>query len=174
MTEETEKKFLVDLSLIPYVEDYKSIIQFYLTLPKDSLDVCYRQTLSVHDGIEQDLIRELHIKKPINKDTCIVFHHNVSYEEFKYAMNYLQGYIIIKKRLLYVHKNFLWEIDKFEDMNSGLVIAEIELPSSNTEFSIPPFAIKDITKHKNVISNQSLALKPYHKYREEIDSIIKR
>ncbi len=39
----------------------------------------------------------------------------------------------------------VWEVDEFLDHNTGLVLAEIELPSMDTEFEIPSWIGKEVT-----------------------------
>ena len=38
-----------------------------------------------------------------------------------------------------------WEVDEFHCSHQGLVVAEIELPSEDTPFSLPDFAGKEVT-----------------------------
>ncbi len=38
-----------------------------------------------------------------------------------------------------------WEVDEFHGRHSGLVLAEIELPSEDTPFALPAFAGEEVT-----------------------------
>ena len=39
----------------------------------------------------------------------------------------------------------VWEVDEFEGGLAGLILAEVELPSSQTEVVLPPWAGQEIT-----------------------------
>lgn len=55
------------------------------------------------------------------------------------------GAIVAKTRYLIDFGGFKWEVDEFDSPVNGLIVAEIELPSSDTAFSLPPFIGKEIT-----------------------------
>ena len=52
---------------------------------------------------------------------------------------------ISKTRYKLKYKGHIWEIDDFLDSNSGLIIAEVELDSVDSELSLPPWLEKEIT-----------------------------
>ena len=61
---------------------------------------------------------------------------------------------------------FEWVIDVFKGDNEGLVLAEIELPSEDTSFDLPPWAGQDVTfDHR--FSNSALSKSPWKNFREE-------
>lgn len=39
----------------------------------------------------------------------------------------------------------IWEVDVFEGRHSGLILAEVELPSANTTVELPPFVANEVT-----------------------------
>lgn len=53
-----------------------------------------------------------------------------------------------------------WEVDVFQDMNQGLVVAEIELPSMESEFTKPVWLGEEITDEVR-FKNSVLAKKPF-------------
>ncbi|MDR0995821.1 MAG: CYTH domain-containing protein [Tannerella sp.] len=55
---------------------------------------------------------------------------------------------------------YTWEVDVFHGENEGLVVAEIELPSEETDFELPPWAGKEVTLDKRYY-NSMLARQPY-------------
>lgn len=70
------------------------------------------------------------------------------------------GLLIEKTRHFVDFGGFVWEIDVFEGMNHGLVIAEIELDHADAEFPRPPWAgaeVSDDPRYYNVY----LARTPY-------------
>lgn len=56
-----------------------------------------------------------------------------------------QGTVIDKTRFLVPFGGFTWEVDEFHGVHDGLTVAEIELPSPDTEFSLPPFVGEEVT-----------------------------
>jgi adenylate cyclase len=55
-------------------------------------------------------------------------------------------------------KGFVWDVDEFHGPLAGLWLAEIELPSIDTKFKIPTWAIKNVTEDRRY-SNSNLASK---------------
>lgn len=54
----------------------------------------------------------------------------------------------------------MWELDIFSGLNSGLMIAEIELPSEDTKIKIPDWIGKEVTNDPRYL-NTSLTENPY-------------
>ncbi len=60
---------------------------------------------------------------------------------------------IDKTRYHVAHEGHEWEIDVFSGANEGLIVAEIELPSSDEKFSLPDWAGKEVsneTRYYNI------------------------
>lgn len=55
------------------------------------------------------------------------------------------GRIIVKTRWIVDYQGMRWEVDEFGGEHKGLTVAEIELPTSGTEFDLPSFAGKEVT-----------------------------
>lgn len=55
------------------------------------------------------------------------------------------GSLIEKTRHIVPFGGFEWEVDEFHGRHQGLVVAEIELPSSDAVFPLPPFAGEEVT-----------------------------
>lgn len=53
--------------------------------------------------------------------------------------------VIEKYRYIVEFKGFTWEVDEFQGELCGIVIAEIELPTSDTVYETPPFIGKNVT-----------------------------
>ena len=56
-----------------------------------------------------------------------------------------------------------WEIDCFEGNNSGLTIAEIEIPTPDYPIELPNWIGRELTGQDGVWSNYALAMKLYDK-----------
>jgi adenylate cyclase len=76
------------------------------------------------------------------------------------------GGLIDKTRHYLRHAGFLWEIDVFEGDNAGLIVAEIELPSADTEFAKPDWAGRQVTDELRYY-NLALAERPYSRWSAE-------
>ena len=53
--------------------------------------------------------------------------------------------IIRKTRHIVPYNGNTWEIDEFKGTLEGLTLAEIEIPSSEHKYDIPPFIGKNVT-----------------------------
>lgn len=66
------------------------------------------------------------------------------------------GNVIQKTRHLVEHNNFTWEVDVFEGVYSGLIVAEVELNSVDDAPDFPAWLGREVTGDKRY-SNQYLA-----------------
>ena len=53
--------------------------------------------------------------------------------------------ILVKTRYLEKQGDFTWEVDVFARENQGLVVAEIELPTEDAEFSRPAWLGQEVS-----------------------------
>jgi adenylate cyclase len=67
---------------------------------------------------------------------------------------------IEKTRHLIPHGDLKWEIDVFAGANAGLIVAEIEVPSEDTEFDRPAWLGEEVS-HDRRYTNAALAKSPY-------------
>lgn len=56
-----------------------------------------------------------------------------------------------------------WEIDEFEGANTGLLVAEIELPSEDYGFDTPGWLGREVTEEQRYY-NHALSLRPYKEW----------
>jgi adenylate cyclase len=70
---------------------------------------------------------------------------------------------IDKTRYLVPFRGFTWEVDEFYGENEGLILAEIELPASDTEFEKPSWIGAEVTGDQRYY-NSMLAKKPFLKW----------
>lgn len=57
-----------------------------------------------------------------------------------------------------------WEVDEFLGDNAGLIVAEIEVPSEDTEFDIPEWVGEEVTGDKRYY-NSHLCNNPYKNWK---------
>lgn len=54
-----------------------------------------------------------------------------------------------KRRWIVPYGSYTWEVDEFGGRLKGLVLAEIELPASDADYPLPPFAGENVTDNPN-------------------------
>ena len=55
--------------------------------------------------------------------------------------------ILEKTRYLIKYDNLTWEVDEFHGARQGLIMAEVELSTKDTEITLPPFIGKEVTEN---------------------------
>lgn len=68
--------------------------------------------------------------------------------------------LIEKTRWVVPFKGFTWEVDEFHGENTGLVVAEVELPTAETTPALPPWVREEVTSDPRYF-NANLARKPF-------------
>ena len=71
--------------------------------------------------------------------------------------------LIEKIRYEIMFAGFKWEVDRFLGDNEGLLLAEIELPSEDQQFTLPPWATIEVTGDKRYY-NSNLTQYPYSQW----------
>lgn len=86
------------------------------------------------------------IKGKNSGDTRLEYEYSIPLNDARQILDTLCVKPIIEKiRHLVEYKGNTWEIDEFKGVLDGLVLAEIELPSSEYKYDIPPFIGKNVT-----------------------------
>lgn len=75
------------------------------------------------------------------------------------------GHVIEKTRYRVPYGGRIWEIDVFEGVNEGLVVAEVELDDENAAVDLPPWVGEEVSSDIRYF-NSSLALHPYQEWKE--------
>ncbi len=137
MTLEIEHKYLLkDDSYKKFVTKSFRICQGYLSTDK------YR-TVRVRIFGEEAFIT---IKGVNTGDTRPEFEYKIPVPDATYMLeNMCSQSLISKVRNIIEFGGNTWEIDEFGGNLQGLVVAEIEIPSSDYKYDIPPFVGKDVT-----------------------------
>jgi CYTH domain-containing protein len=68
--------------------------------------------------------------------------------------------VIEKTRHYVFYKNNTWEVDVFDGLNQGLIVAEIELNSEEELYQKPDWVTKNITDDTQY-ANSNLSIKPF-------------
>ena len=105
----------------------------------------------------------LNIKSGERGISRLEFEYPVSVDDARELLKLTVGGIVSKKRHLVEHDGFTWEIDEFAGENEGLIVAEIELPSTDTVFDLPEWVGAEVTDSIRYY-NLSLAAHPYSQW----------
>ena len=71
--------------------------------------------------------------------------------------------LIEKTRYRVPHDGLVWEIDEFEDENSGLIVAEVELKDEHQSVTLPDWVGQEVTGDPRYF-NANLVAKPFSKW----------
>lgn len=72
----------------------------------------------------------------------------------------------VEKTRHYVrHQHSVWEVDVFEGLNQGLVLAEIELESVSDSISLPDWVGEEVSTEARYLNN-NLAVKPFQTWQK--------
>ena len=134
MAKEIERKFLVQASWKPQDEGIK-IAQGYLsTVPERTV----RVRIKGDKGY-------LTIKGKNQGISRAEFEYEIPLGDAEELLKLAEQPILSKTRYLEQHGNRLWEIDVFAGENQGLVVAEVELPDEQAEFSRPDWLGQEVS-----------------------------
>lgn len=145
MGKEIERKFLVDAKNLEFLKGVEptEISQGYLS--KERL-----ATVRVRiAGVKSYLT----IKGPATGLVCDEFEYEIPLSDAKEMLqNNCDGGVISKMRYEIPVDDFIFEVDVFGGKLRGLVVAEVEIPSEDTEITLPTWAGKEVSldfRYKN-------------------------
>lgn len=78
--------------------------------------------------------------------------------------NLCQKPLIEKVRYTLEHAGHIWEIDEFMGENAGLIVAEVELESSDTALELPDWVGEEVS-HDPRYYNTNLVRLPYSRWK---------
>ncbi len=134
MAKEIERKFLVKDSWQPQSEGIK-IAQGYLsTVPERTV----RVRIKGDKGY-------LTIKGKNQGISRAEFEYEIPVQDAEELLQLAEQPILVKTRYLEKQGDFTWEVDVFAGENQGLVVAEIELPAEDAEFSRPAWLGQEVS-----------------------------
>ena len=88
------------------------------------------------------------------------FEYKIPAADAKVMLKNLTTKILTKTRYKIRWKSHIWDVDVFEGLNQGLVIAEIELKSTREKFELPPWVSTEVS-HDPRYLNSNLSQKPW-------------
>ena len=82
------------------------------------------------------------------------FEYEIPLDDAVRLMSLCEPPVIEKTRYIVMHDGNRWEVDKFHGNLEGLVIAELEVPSEDYRFSLPPFVGREVTGNPKYYNSQ--------------------
>ena len=151
---EIERKFLVDFKKWNPIGKGTKILQGYLSVDPERVvrvrlsgESAFLTIKGKPEGITRT---ELEYKIPTNEAIILI------------KMSLTQA--IEKTRYKEKIGGFTWEIDVFEGINKGLVLAEIELKNETQKFELPAWIDKEVSNDYRYF-NAWLSKNPYTKWK---------
>ena len=90
---------------------------------------------------------DINIKAKVVGSQRLEYEYPISIADAEEILNELCDKPLIEKQRHYVKfRQHIWEIDVFEGENTGLVVAEIELSSSDESFELPDWVGQEVTE----------------------------
>ena len=89
------------------------------------------------------------IKGPPHGFSRAEFEYEIPYDDGAELMKLCDGGFVDKVRYTFKDKHGqMWEVDEFKGINDGLIVAEIEVESEDTQIILPTWIKKDVTFDK--------------------------
>ena len=82
------------------------------------------------------------------------FEYEIPLDDAVRLMSLCEPPVIEKTRYIVMHDGNRWEVDVFHGSLEGLVIAELEVPSEDYRFSLPPFVGREVTGNPKYYNSQ--------------------
>jgi adenylate cyclase len=154
MAREIERKYLVDVTAWQPQGTGTPYVQGYLNSQKE-------RTVRVRlDGATATLT----VKGPTSGVTRAEFEYAIPLDDARAMLELCERPLIEKTRHVEVHDGKRWEIDVFAGDNAGLVVAEIELASEDEQFTVPSWAIREVSDDPRYY-NANLIAAPFKTWR---------
>lgn len=137
MAKEIERKFLVkDLTFIQAATSSRHIRQTYLSANPDAtvrLRIADDSAFITVKGRNSGAVRdEWEYPVPVS-------------DAEEMAERLCGGFSIDKTRYIVDFEGWRWEVDLFHGRHEGLILAEVEMPSADSNPPLPPFLGKEVT-----------------------------
>ncbi len=158
MTNEIERKFLLNEES----EVFKAIFATLTgtTISQGYLNTDPSKTVRVRQKGEQGFLtikgKQVGITKP-------EYEYEIPIEDVNHMMLMCDVKLEKIRFEISAGNGLTWEVDVFKGFNTGLIIAEIELPNENTTFEIPQWLGKDVSEDLR-FANSNLARHPYQNW----------
>jgi CYTH domain-containing protein len=153
MALEIERKFL--LAHLPELDEAAAtdIVQAYLRADREA---------SVRVRITDDQAW-ITIKGPVQGRKRNEYEYPVPEQDAREMLSLAVGAVIEKRRYSLQQNGYEWVIDVFRGPNTGLRLAEVELPSEDADLKLPAWVGEEVTADPRYL-NASLCRNPFNEW----------
>lgn len=152
MAVEIERKFLVKSDRWRELAPPKLYSQGYI--PTNEVGVTVRVRLVAEQGY-------LTIKFPLTARSKAEYEYQIPFSDAREMLDAACSTSIVEK---YRHKipfgGLVWEVDEFIGQNTGLILAEVEIPEEDFEVELPDWDLEEVTGDRRYY-NSYLARHPF-------------
>ena len=143
---EIEHKFLVSGPYKHIATDISHIVQGYLSDDPE-------RTVRIRIRDDEAFIT---IKGPSSSDglSRLEWEQPIPLDQARQLLALCLPGTIDKHRHIVPYEGHRWEVDEFHGHLEGLTLAELEVPSADTEFAIPPFLGPEVTGNPRYYNSQ--------------------
>lgn len=154
MAAEIERKFLVQGDSWRNLAEGSLYIQGYISTKKEA-------TVRVRIAGNQAYLT---IKGATIQYSRSEFEYPIPLEDAREMLNTLcEKPLIEKTRYKIAYGNLIWEIDEFDGVNKGLILAEVELSHEQQQFELPLWIGEEVS-HEPKYFNSNLAQHPFSQW----------
>ncbi|BAZ00580.1 adenylate cyclase [Tolypothrix tenuis PCC 7101] len=154
MAAEIERKFLVQGDSWRNLAEGSLYIQGYISTKKEA-------TVRVRIAGNQAYLT---IKGATIQYSRSEFEYPIPLEDAREMLNTLcEKPLIEKTRYKIAYGNLIWEIDEFDGVNKGLILAEVELSHEQQQFELPLWIGEEVS-HVPKYFNSNLAQHPFSQW----------
>ena len=151
MSIEIERKFLV------VSDTWKNHVSGQFQLKQGYLQSAPERTVRIRTSNKEGFIT---IKGKTEGITRTEYEYPIPFSEALSLLALCENTPIEKVRYLVSHGSLTWEVDVFEGLNSGLVLAEVELQHENQEIDLPDWIGKEVSSDPRYY-NSTLSAHPF-------------
>lgn len=151
MSVEIERKFLV------IGDAWKNHVYGQFQLKQGYLQSAPERTVRIRTSNEEGFVT---IKGKTEGITRREYEYPIPFSEALSLLELCENTPIEKVRNLVSHGSLTWEVDVFEGLNSGLVLAEVELQHENQEIDLPDWIGEEVSRDSRYY-NSALSAHPF-------------
>ena len=152
---EIERKFLLKNS------DWEKWINQKTSIKQGYLNSDIERTVRVRTT---DKVALITIKGKTENTSRQEFEYEIPFEDAESLLKLCETPLIEKTRLIIKYQGRVWEIDRFEGENEGLLIAEIELAREDEEVVLPSWIGEEVS-HDARFYNSALIKNPFKNWK---------
>lgn len=157
MAQEIERKFLVVGEYKELAHSSKYMVQGYIASGRRTVRVRISDDsawLTIKGPSNDGGLSRFEWEKPIDAKEAIEL------------LTLAEGSLIEKRRYYIDYEGHTFEVDEFSGDNEGLVIAEVELQTTDEEFAYPSWLGREVTGERRFY-NSHLRIHPYKEWNDE-------